>query len=71
MALGMAAGEAVGAQTSNLWFGTGVLSDQNVVKVIDTSEILGDQNVRYISRFTAGVQFGIGSEIVYLWNSTP
>jgi hypothetical protein len=71
LALGMTAGEAVAAQTSNLWFGTGVMNDTNVVKVIDTSEILGDDNVRYISRFTAGVQYGIGAEIVYLWNVTP
>lgn len=71
MALGMTAGEAVAAQTSNLWFGTGVMNDTNVVKTIDTSEILGDDNVRYISRFTAGVQYGIGSEIAYLWNVTP
>lgn len=53
------------AESTNLWFGTGVLNDTNVVKVIDTSEILGDENVRYISRWTAGVQYGIPSEIVY------
>lgn len=71
LAEGMIAGEAVAAQTSNLWFGTGVLNDTNTVKVIDTSEILGDENVRYISRWAAGVQYGIGSEISYLWNTTP
>lgn len=71
LAQGMVAGEAVAAQTSNLWFGTGMLNDTNVVKVIDTSEILGDENVRYISRWTAGVQYGIGSEVAYLWNVTP
>lgn len=66
---GMAAGEMVAAEKENLWFGTGVLDDKNKIKVIDTSEILGDENVRYISRWTAGVQYGIGAEIVYYWDA--
>jgi len=69
MAHGLAANTMVAAEKENLWFGTGVMNDQNEVKVIDTSEILGDNNVRYISRFTAGVQYGFGSEIVYYWNA--
>lgn len=52
------------AQQSNLFFGTGLLNDVNQVSLIDTSETLGDQNVRVIMRFTAGVQYGLGSEIV-------
>lgn len=68
---GLGANKMVAAQAGNLWFGTGQLNDQNELKVIDTSEILGDQNVRYISRFTAGVQYGIGKEIVYFWDATP
>jgi hypothetical protein len=52
------------AQKSNLYFGTGLLSDHNEVRVIDESEILGSQNVRIVMRFTAGVQYGVGSEIV-------
>lgn len=69
MVNGLANNTMVAAEKENLWFGTGVMNDQNTVKVIDTSEILGDDNVRYISRFTAGVQYGIGSEIVYYWNA--
>ena len=54
----------VAAEKSNLFFGTGLLSDQNEVKVIDMADIDGSQNVRVVMRFTAGVQYGIGSEIV-------
>ena len=49
---------------SNLFFGTGLLDDRNEVAVIDTSESLGDDNVRVVMRYTAGVQIGIGSDIV-------
>ena len=54
----------VAAEKSNLFFGTGLLSDQNEVKVIDMADIDGSQNVRVVMRFTAGVQYGIGSDIV-------
>ena len=54
----------VAAEKSNLFFGTGLLSDQNEVKVIDMADIDGSQNVRVVMRFTAGVQYGLGSEIV-------
>jgi hypothetical protein len=52
------------AEKSNLYFGTGLLSDHNEVKVIDMADIDGSQNVRIVMRFTAGVQYGIGSDIV-------
>jgi hypothetical protein len=52
------------AQKSNLYFGTGLLNDQNEVKVIDMEDLDGSQNVRIVARFTAAVQYGIGSEIV-------
>jgi hypothetical protein len=35
------------------------------VKVIDMADIDGSQQVRVVMRFTAGVQYGIGSDIVY------
>ena len=62
---GMSDGKVVAAQKSNLFFGTGLLSDYNQVKVIDMADIDGSQNYRIIMRFTSGVQFGIGSDIVY------
>jgi hypothetical protein len=52
------------AQKSNLYFGTGLLSDHNEVKVLDLADIDGSSNVRIVMRFTAGVQYGIGSDIV-------
>ena len=64
VAKGLADNTMVAAQKSNLYFGTGLLSDQNEVRVIDTSETLGDQNVRVIMRFTAGVQHVFGGDIV-------
>ena len=64
VANGLANDYMMAAQKSNLYFGTGLLSDHNEVRIVDTSETLGDQNVRIIMRFTAGVQYGVGSEIV-------
>ena len=61
---GLNASFMVAAQKENLWFGTGILNDSNEVRVVDTSEILGDQNVRFISRWTSGVQYGISEECV-------
>ena len=55
---------AMAAQKSNLYFGTGLLSDYNQAKIIDMSDIDGSQNFTVIMRYTAGVQYGIGSEIV-------
>ncbi len=52
------------AETSNIFFGTGLLSDHNEVKVLDMSDLDGSQNVRFVMRFTAGVQHGFGSDIV-------
>jgi hypothetical protein len=63
---GMSDNKIVAAQKSNLFFGTGLLSDYNQVKVIDMSDIDGSQNYRIIMRFTSGVQFGVGQDIVYL-----
>jgi hypothetical protein len=64
VAEGMATDYMMAAQKSNLYFGTGLLSDQNEVQLIDMSPIDGSMNVRVVMRFTATVQYGIGSEIV-------
>lgn len=64
VANGLSSSYMVAAQASNLWFGTGLLSDQNEVKVLDMADLDGSQNVRFVMRFTAGVQYGLGSEIV-------
>ena len=62
---GMPDNDMVAAQKSNLFFGTGLLSDHNEVKLIDMADLDGSQNVRVVMRFTAGVQHGIGADIVY------
>jgi len=64
MVNGLAANTAVATLKSNLWFGTGLLNDTNMVKVIDTADTLGDENVRIIMRMTAGTQYGQITEIV-------
>ena len=65
MVNGMPSDDMVAAQSSNLYFGTGLLSDSNEVKVLDMGDLDGSQNVRVIMRFTAGIQYGFGSEVVY------
>lgn len=65
MCPGMSDNKIVAAQKSNLFFGTGLLSDYNTVKVIDLADIDGSQNYRIIMRYSAGTQFGIGQDIVY------
>ena len=61
---GLSDNDAVAAEKSNLFFGTGLLSDQNEVKVIDMADLDGSQNVRVVMRFTAGIQHGIGGDVV-------
>lgn len=64
VANGLNDNQAMAAQKGNLYFGTGLLADSNEVKLLDMSDLDGSQNVRVIMRYTAGTQFGIGSEIV-------
>lgn len=61
---GMADNTMIAAEKSNLFFGTGLLSDQNEVRVIDMGETDGSQNIRVVMRFTAGVQYAQVSDIV-------
>ena len=65
MVSGMPSNDMVAAQTSNLYFGTGLLNDSQEVKILDMGDLDGSQNVRVIMRLTAGIQYGIGAEIVY------
>jgi hypothetical protein len=64
VANGLSNNYIVAAEKSNLFFGTGILNDTNEVKVLDMADLDGSQNVRVIMRFTASVQYGLGSEIV-------
>ena len=60
---GLASSAMVAAQKSNLYFGTGLLSDHNEVRVLDMANLDGSQNYRIVMRYTAGTQYGIGSDI--------
>lgn len=64
LAQGLDSNQAVAAETSNLFFGTGLLSDHNLVKVLDMADLDGSQNVRVVMRFTAGIQHAVGGDIV-------
>jgi hypothetical protein len=61
---GMPADHIVAGESSNIYFGTGLLADHNEVKLLDMGDLDGSQNVRVIMRYTAGVQYGIGSDLV-------
>jgi hypothetical protein len=61
---GMGVNKMYSAQRSNLYFGTGLLNDTNVVKVLDMADLDASNNVRMVMRFTSTVQFGISSDIV-------
>lgn len=63
-ARGANAGTIIAAEKSNLFFGTGLTSDLNEVRVIDMAENDGSQNVRVVMRFTAGVQYAQVTDIV-------
>jgi hypothetical protein len=64
VANGMSSNTAIAAEKSNLFFGTGLLSDHNLVKVLDMADLDGSDNVRVILRATAGVQYAIVEDIV-------
>lgn len=60
---GMTASYLVAAEKSNLFFGTGLMSDYNEVKVLDMADLDGSQNYRVIMRYTGDTEFGIGQDI--------
>lgn len=64
MVNGLPSNRMVAAQSSNLYFGTGLLNEQNEVRVLDMADLDGSDNIRVILRFFAGVQYGIGSDVV-------
>ena len=61
---GMPSDHIVAGEASNIYFGTGLLADHNEVKLLDMGDLDGSQNVRVIMRYTAGVQYGIGGDLV-------
>jgi hypothetical protein len=63
VANGLTADQMLATTKENLFFGTGLLNDQNEVKLIDMADLDGSQNVRLIMRMTAGVQYGNVTDI--------
>ena len=61
---GMPDDELVAAQTSNLFFGTDLVSDTTQVKMLDMSPLDGSENLRFVAKYSGGVQVGIGAEVV-------
>ena len=64
VANGLPSNVMVATTKDNLQFGTGLMNDQNEVKVLDMADLDGSQNVRIIMRYTAAVQYGIAEHIV-------
>jgi len=64
VANGLPANTMVATQISNIFVGFGLADDQNLVQTIDMQDIDGSKNVRFIARFTRGLQVGIGSDAV-------
>lgn len=64
VANGLSNNQMLATTTDNLFFGTGLLSDHNEVKLIDMANIDGSKNVRFVARYTAGTQIGILEDCV-------
>lgn len=64
VANGLASNKAIATTMDNLYFGTGLLSDLNTVKLIDMADLDGSENVRVVMRMTAGVQYANVEDIV-------
>ena len=62
---GLADDTMVSTLKSNLFFGTGLLADHNEVKVLDMADLDGSKNVRFIMRYTAGVQIAVLEDVVF------
>jgi hypothetical protein len=62
---GLPNNDMAAAQKSNLFFGCGVEGDLSEIKLIDTGDTLGDNNVRFVAKFKAGIQTGLLEEVVY------
>ena len=61
---GMPDNQLVAAETSNLFYGTDLLSDDLNIKMLDMTQLDGSDNMRVVAKFSGGVQVGIGSDTV-------
>jgi hypothetical protein len=61
---GMAENQLVIAEKSNMFFGTDLLSDATRITLMDMAALDGSDNMRLVARYSAGVQTGVGADIV-------
>ena len=61
---GMIDNQVVIAQKSNMFFGTDLLSDATRITLMDMAALDGSDNMRLVARYSAGVQPGVGADIV-------
>jgi hypothetical protein len=61
---GMADNQLVAAEKSNMFFGTDLLSDATRITIMDMANLDGSDNMRLVARYSAGVQTGVGADIV-------
>ena len=61
---GQASNKIFATTSDNLYFGTGLQSDAQEVKLIDVGQYDGSQNMRFVMRYTAGVQVGVLEDVV-------
>jgi hypothetical protein len=61
---GMVDNQLVAAQKSNIYFGTDLLSDHTRIQMLDMANLDGSDNMRVVARYSAGVQTGVGADIV-------
>lgn len=62
---GMPDNQIVATYESNLVFGSNIQTNLTEVRTIDMSPIDGSDNVRFIMRYAAGVQVGVGADIYW------
>ncbi len=63
VAEGLTDDKMVAAQTSNLFFGTSLLSAMQEVKLLDMADIDGSNNFRFVARFFQGCTYGVVEDI--------
>jgi len=61
---GMVDNQMVYGQKSNLFFGTDLLSDSTRISLLDMAPVTGDDTIRMVARYTAGVVAGVGADVV-------
>ena len=57
-------GKIVLARKSNLYFGIGLLDNLNEIRLLDMASLDGSKNVRFVMRWTQGLQVGFGTDSV-------